>query len=206
MSDLGAIPRTDGDAESPPGDAAGVMGNEEDRPIVDAIRSGDHRKALALCARQHGRAIGRLCMAIAGSRAEADDLTQETLLDAHAAFAGFRGEGSLRSWLLGIARRKAARHVEKRSRREARLRLVHDAERDDASDELVALRQKAERARKLLDRIRPSEREALLLRYSGELSYREVGSACGIDEAAARKRVSRALARLRDELGSEEWT
>jgi RNA polymerase sigma-70 factor (ECF subfamily) len=37
-----------------------------------------------------------------------------------------------------------------------------------------------------------------LLRYEAGLSYREVGEACGVDEAAARKRVSRALARLRE--------
>ena len=36
-------------------------------------------------------------------------------------------------------------------------------------------------------------REAVLLRYESDLSFKEVGVACGIDEAAARKRVSRAL-------------
>jgi len=46
--------------------------------------------------------------------------------------------------------------------------------------------------------VRPTEREALLLRYGAELSFREVGEAVGVDEATARKRVSRALARLRE--------
>ena len=64
-------------------------------------------------------------------------------------------------------------------------------------------RQRAERARAALEQIRPSEREAVVLRYAAELSFREVGEACGIDEAAARKRVSRALARLREALVKE---
>lgn len=170
----------------------------EDRAIEDAIQSGDHRLALALTARHHGAAVGRLCMALVGSNAEADDLLQETLLDAHAAFASWRGEGSLRAWLFGIARKKCARHVERTTRRTARLRLVHDAERDGNAEELMLLRQRAEAARSALSNIRPSEREAVVLRYAGELSFREVGIACGIDEAAARKRVSRALARLRE--------
>ena len=51
--------------------------------------------------------------------------------------------------------------------------------------------------RAALERLKPSERDAVVLRYDGGLAYREIGEACGIDEAAARKRVSRALARMR---------
>ncbi len=189
---MGVEAATNLDGESP------VPRSAEDRAIEDAIRSGDHRLALALCARDHGAAVGRLCMALVGSHAEADDLVQETLLDAHAGFAAFRGDGSLRSWLFGIARKKCARLVERTTRRTARLRLVHDAERDGSAEELMLLRQRADAARSALSNIRPSEREAVVLRYAGELSFREVGIACGIDEAAARKRVSRALARLRE--------
>lgn len=172
--------------------------------IVSAIHSGDGKLALTLCVRHHGESLGRLCMALVGSQAEAEDIVQETLLAAHDGFSDYRADGSIRAWLFGIARRKCARHLERRSRREARLRLVHDSSRGDLADELVAKRQRAERARAALDGIRPSEREALVLRYAAELSFREVAAACGIDEAAARKRVSRGLARLREELGGKE--
>lgn len=176
----------------------------EDEAIRGAITEGRYRDALSLCARHHGAAIGRLCMALTGSSSEADDLAQETLLDAHAGFAGYRSEGSLRGWLLTIARRKCARHVERSSRQRSRLRLVVDASRNDNTEELLFLRQQAEKARAMLEQVRPSEREALWLRYGSELSFREVGLACGIEEAAARKRVSRALSKLRDVAGSKE--
>ena len=159
---------------------------------------------LSLCARHHGAAIGRLCMALVGSQSEAEDLAQETLLAALAGISEFRGDGPIRAWLFGIARRKCARHLERHSRREARLRLIHDATRGELADELLAKRQRAETARAALEAIRPSEREAVVLRFAGELSFRDVGVACGIDEAAARKRVSRALARLRDKLSTTE--
>lgn len=175
----------------------------QDEEILAALRAGDHRLALALCARHHGAALGRLCMALIGSAAETDDLVQETLLDAHAGFGGYRAEASMRAWLLTIARRKCARHLERTTRRQAKLRLVHDSERGDA-EELIQARERAERARTALSRIRPSEREALVLRFVGDLSYREVGDACGIDEAAARKRVSRAIAKLREAVGARE--
>ena len=59
----------------------------------------------------------------------------------------------------------------------------------------------AQRARDALAKLKPSEREAVVLRYEGELSFRELAAACGVDEAAARKRVSRALSRLRVRFG-----
>ncbi|HEV8549767.1 MAG TPA: RNA polymerase sigma factor [Polyangiaceae bacterium] len=167
---------------------------EPDGDILAAIARGDRRDALGLCARRHGAAVGRLCMALLGSQTEAEDAAQETLLAAHAAFADFRSDGSLRAWLFGIARRRCARVKERRGA----VRAGAEGSDERTADELLEIRRRAERARALLERVRPTEREALLLRYAGELSFREVGSAAGIDEATARKRVSRALARLRE--------
>lgn len=181
---------------------AGADGSA-DTDIVEAIRQGDHENALRLCARRHGAPVGRLCMALLGSAEDADDIVQETLLDAHAGFTSFRGESSLRAWLFAIARRKCARHLEKTARRRNKLRLVHDAQRGEG-EELMILRERARVARALLDQIRPSEREALVLRFVAELSYREVGEACGIDEVAARKRVSRAISKMKQAVADKE--
>jgi RNA polymerase sigma-70 factor, ECF subfamily len=183
-----------------------IDGLDADAEILRAVADGDRRKAISLCARQHGASIGRLCMAMLGSQMDADDMTQETLLTAHQCLADFRGDGSVRGWLLGIARNKCLQHLEKSRRRGARLRLVTNVntEAPPAPDEMESVQKRAEQARQLLTQVRPSDRDALLLRYSAELSFKEVALACGIDEAAARKRVSRALLRLRDVVGKED--
>jgi RNA polymerase sigma-70 factor (ECF subfamily) len=167
-----------------------------DDPIEGHIRAGDYRAAAAACARLHGAALGRLAMALTGSQADADEIVQETLLAAHGAMAQFRGEGSVRSWLFGIARRMCARRLETRVRQERRLRLVPD-DAGTPLDTLVHARRQAAHLRELLERLRPTDREALLLRYHADLSFQEIGAVCGIDEAAARKRASRGLERLR---------
>ena len=175
-----------------------------DGQVIDAlVASGQHREALAACARAYALPLGRLCMAFTGSQAESEELVQETLLAAFDAFPQYRGDGSVRAFLFGIARRLCGRHVEMRTRREARLRLVHDTARGRDAGELALERERAQRARDALARLKPSEREAVVLRYEGELSFRELAAACGVDEAAARKRVSRALSRLRADLGEE---
>lgn len=182
---------------------ADLMGTVD--PIAELIRAGRHRDAAAACAREHGAAVGRLCMALLGDQAEAEEVVQETLIAAHGAMDSFRGEGSVRSWLYGIARRKCARKLETRTRRQRRLRLVHDAESGaQLPDEMLETMRRAERVRGALDQLKPSERDAVVLRYQSGLDYREIGEACGIDEVAARKRVSRALARMRVLLGDEE--
>ncbi len=181
---------------------AGARSHDHDAAIQEALANQDYREAVACSARAHGAAVGRLCMALVGTQAEAQELAQETFVAAAKAFASYRGDGSVRAFLFGIARRLCSRHIEMRARRDAKLRLVHDTGGGpgDAA-EWVVLRQRAQRARSALGGLRPTEREAVVLRFQGELSFREVAEACGVDEATARKRVSRAIARLRISLG-----
>jgi RNA polymerase sigma-70 factor (ECF subfamily) len=173
----------------------------EPDPIVELIRAGNHREALTACANTHHVVLGRLCIALLGSQADADEAVQETLLRAHRGMATFRGEGTLKAWLCGIARHVCAHVLETRRRGREALELV--PQEGEARDELET-RRRARVIRDALARLKPSEREPLVMRYVAGLSYREIALACGLDEPAARKRISRALARLRTILPTEE--
>jgi RNA polymerase sigma-70 factor (ECF subfamily) len=133
-----------------------------------------------------------------GSQTDADDLLQETLMAAHDSLSEFAERGSIRAWLCGIARNKCLKHLEKGRRRGALLRLVPAIEMPPTADDVLGARQRGSQARALLEQVRPSDRDALVLRYCAELSFGEVAEVCGIAEPAARKRVSRALLRLRE--------
>ncbi|MCA9615993.1 MAG: RNA polymerase sigma factor [Myxococcales bacterium] len=174
-------------------------GGGEADPIAVLIGEGRFRDALVHCTRTHAGSMGRLCMALLGDAAEAEEVLQESLVAAYHAMSGYRGEGSVRAWLHGIARRQCARRLTMRVRRERRLRLVHDASAPGAPlpDEELERRRRGERVREALEELKPSDREALLLRYETGLSFAEIASLQSIDEVAARKRASRALARLR---------
>lgn len=185
---------------------AGSTDDVEDAAIRAALSRGDARSAIARCARAHGAALTRFCGVLLASGSEADEAVQETLLAAFDGASSFRGDAPVRGWLFGIARRICARRLEVRTRQARRRTLLVGGEpqsprgADDALDD--ARRERA--VRDLLEELRPTEREALLLRFEGELSYREVAEATGVDEAAARQRVSRALARMRKRLGEME--
>lgn len=175
-----------------------------DDPITALIRQGEHRQAIARCVAEHGGSVGRLCMALLGSQADAEEVVQETFMAAHAALSSYRGEGTVRAWLFGIARRQCARRLERRTRHQRKLEVVPDDDDALAPDGSFARKRRAIAVRAALEQLKPSHREALVLRYQGGLSFREIGEACGIEEATARKRASRGLQQLRAVLQPEE--
>jgi len=171
----------------------------DDQELLRAL-AGDRDAAVEMLMSEHAQAIGRLCAALLGSQSEAEDALQETLVAALDGLERFRGEGTVRSWLSSVARRRCARRLATRTReRELERRLPAPEVASDAEQQSLA-----GRAHDLLAQVRPTEREALVLRFAGGLSLRDVATACGIDEAAARKRVSRGLSRLRNLMGEEE--
>ena len=170
-------------------------------PIVALIRDGKHRDAVGACASEYGTVLGRTCMALLGSQADADEAAQETLLRAHRAMSSFRGEGSVKAWLCGIARHVCAHTLETRRKQRELLEVVptHSEARDT-----FLVRRRARVLRDALTKLKPTEREALVLRYVSDLSHREIATALNLDEPSARKRISRALARLRTVMPDEE--
>ena len=179
--------------------------------IAALIEAGAFDRAIAAAVDVHGAAIGRFCMALLKSQADAEDVAQETFVAAHAAFASYRGEGSIRAFLFTIARRRCAKRVAKAVRRDARLHLIKDTARELAQAggtdrDVEAWMQKKELAKQMretLNALKPTDREILLLRYDSDLSYREIAAVFEVDEATARKRVSRALNKLRAQYFSE---
>jgi RNA polymerase sigma-70 factor (ECF subfamily) len=173
-------------------------------PVAALIAAGRHREALAACARGHGAVLGRLCIALLGSQSDADEAVQETLLRAHRAMAGYRGDGSVKAWLCGIARHVCAHALETRRRHGETREALEVVPAEPEARDAFELRRRAGAVRDALGRLRPSEREALVLRYVADLNHREIAGALELDEATARKRVSRALAKLRSVLPDME--
>lgn len=183
---------------SPP--SAAPEAEATDADIIAALSRGETPMALGVCVERHGASIGRLCMAMLGSQQDADAVTEETLLSAQQRFTEFSGAPSLRAWLFGLARDHCLQHIEQKRRRGSRLAAEADggALAGDAGRSL-----RASKARALLEQVRPSDRDALLLRFAADLTFQEVAAACGVDEPTARRRASRALLRLRSLLESE---
>ena len=81
-----------------------VATDDEKRQIVQS-QQGDPSAFEALI-REHQRMIHSLCYRMSGSLADAEDLAQETFLEAWKHLGALREPERLRSWLCGIARNR----------------------------------------------------------------------------------------------------
>lgn len=150
-------------------------------------------------ATQHYTAVYRFCARRVGIEAAAD-AAQETFLTAQDALRRYRGESSLRTWLLGIANNQC--------RRVARNRKL-DApciELQDAPDGLLLEQSLVDRhtLQEALNRLSPEHREVVLLHEVEGLSYDEAAEVIGVPAGTVKSRLHHAFANLRRYLQDPE--
>ncbi len=129
----------------------------------------------------------------------ARDVTQVVFTDLALKAASLRPSVSLAGWLYTSARFAAAKLIRTEQRRQAREQKALamdnlDSGPGSASDDPTRLRPVIDQAMQNLDE---EDREAVLLRYFEGRDFKAVGTALGISDEAARKRVVRAVERLR---------
>jgi RNA polymerase sigma-70 factor (ECF subfamily) len=124
----------------------------------------------------------------AGDQHLAEELTQQTFIEAVRHAEGFDGRSSVVTWLCGIGRHKLVDYY-RRSGRDARrgAQLVLFAHRDAWRE--VETRDAVEYA---LGEIAPDQRLALIFRYLDGLPVRDVAGALGRTESATESLLSRA--------------
>jgi RNA polymerase sigma factor (sigma-70 family) len=132
---------------------------------------------------------------------EADEVVQQTWLQA----LGHRGAPVLepRLWLARIAR-----NVAHNLRRSGARRVLHEREaaRQDCVPSSTDLLEREERRRSLVfavDRLPPTLRTVVLLRYFDNLQPREIAKELGLSVTAVSNRLLRGLALLRQRLDAE---
>ncbi|MEU3899502.1 sigma-70 family RNA polymerase sigma factor [Streptomyces sp. NPDC045251] len=167
-----------------------------DEVLLSAVARGDQAALRALYER-HAAAMLRLIRRLTSDRSVAEEILQETWLAVWRSAAGFRGESSVRGWLLGVARRQAHNHL-----RRSRPQLADLAEAQDVPDPAPSVEdqvvREAERA-ELLAAVRtlPGHlREVLALVLVEELAYPEVATVLAIPVGTVKSRMSHARKRL----------
>lgn len=131
---------------------------------------------------------------------EADDLAQETFLRALRSARTFRGDARFSTWIYRIARNVCNDHLGVLARQRARAAqaIAREPAVNGASDP-----DRTEILRRSLEKLSRDDREAVVLSRLRDLTYRELGEILECSEGAARVRVHRALARLREIIREE---
>lgn len=148
--------------------------------------------------REHGRRVFLYLMTLCGDADTAEELTQETFYQALRQLHRYDGRSSVCTWLCGIARHLWQKECERRAKHPT---AEPDENRIDPAprpDEMTELREEKLTLLKRLHALPETDKELILLRAAGELSFREIGDIFGKSENWARVTYYRAKQKLKE--------
>jgi RNA polymerase sigma-70 factor (ECF subfamily) len=177
-----------------------------DAELIARARSGDDGAFAALVDR-YERAVASTVIGMLGPGDDADDVGQETFVRFHRALGSFRGESSLKTYLVHIAMNLSLNAL-KRRRRSALRFVSRDGESDDG-DPLVNLpephvgpdgdvdtRELQLLVRAAVRRLGEKHRAVVVLRLFHDYSTKETAEVLGVPEGTVLSRLSRAMKEL----------
>jgi RNA polymerase sigma-70 factor (ECF subfamily) len=175
-----------------------------DAELVRATLAGS-RDAYAEIARRWAPRVTAVCHARVRRADVADDLAQETLLRGYRALGTLSDPAKVGTWLLGIGLRAALDWLKAKERSTVPFSglgpdrpieaLVSRDEGDPAADADERRRLMAE-----VEALPESLRQAVMLYYYDDISYRELGELLGVSAATINARLTRARSILRERL------
>ncbi len=178
------------------------MALHRDSAVLDDL-AGDLDVGYPAFVRAHAGVVYSTALRLSGSRAEADDLAQETFIRAYKALQGFEADRVLslesRAWLLTITLnlwRNALRRASRRPR-ETSARPTDPADRGRGPEAAAEAAEDSELLLRLLSELPEHHRVPVVLRHVVGLSYAEISSVLECPVGTAKANVARGLDRLR---------
>lgn len=143
---------------------------------------------------------------LTGSRHDAEDLAQETLVRAYRALGGYPQQRirslRIRGWLWTILLNLVRNRARSRKRRPPTTD-IETATSPPAHADIAAAAVATVDVARALTTLDPADREVLVLRYVADLSVAEIAEATGRPQGTVKSRTYRSLARLRTVLEEE---
>jgi RNA polymerase sigma-70 factor (ECF subfamily) len=161
----------------------------------------------------HRPQIFRFLLASTRDMDLAETMTQECFLKAHRNWAGFRGDSTALTWLMRIAINVQKDHWRNRRLQFWRQTQTNAVDVDEASqwlpsresspEQQLLAREHVARVWRAVERLSGRQRTVFLLRYVEEMDIAEIARATGLSDGTVKAHLSRALARVRGELGGK---
>jgi RNA polymerase sigma-70 factor, ECF subfamily len=173
---------------------------EVDARLLAQLRDGD-AEAGHRFVRDHYPAVYRYLLFLSGHRETAEDLTQETFLQAWRHFDQFEGRAPLRLWLHQIARREFLQAWRRRQRGCAEREATSLEEVAGLSEPHVSDWTEAAEWRVLLGKLPQEQREVMILHYLAGYSSSEIAQILQAPASTVRYRLGAARTHLAAALG-----
>jgi RNA polymerase sigma-70 factor (ECF subfamily) len=178
--------------------------------LAQEIAPGRELADFDAVARLHRPAIFRFLAASIRDVDAAENLTQECLLKAYQARAGFRGAASVKTWLMQIAVNLLRNHLTnarlkfwKRTQRSAvDISRAGDwlADRQSSPEAMALARQQVSVVWEAAANLSERQRTVFLLRFVEDMELLEIAAATGMKEGTVKTHLFRALEAVRQRI------
>ena len=138
--------------------------------------------------RQHAASVYRYAFAVLGSRADAEDVAQQTFLKAYSAIAQGTRPRKAENWLLTIAHNEVRRHLRNGQARALEVELDERLEQPEPEDGGPSLAD----VLRALQHLPPAQRAALVMREFEGRSYAEMAQILDVSQSALESLIFRA--------------
>jgi RNA polymerase sigma-70 factor (ECF subfamily) len=181
-----------------------------DEDVMQLVRRGDAR-AFEVVYERHSAAAFSLAYRMMGTRAGAEDVTQEAFLSMWRSGARYdRARGSVRTWVLGIvhhraidALRRATVHDRRRAGDEGIEERFEARERTDVE---AARREEAGAVRNALGSLPADQCQVIELAYFGGFTHTEIAEMLDAPVGTIKGRMRLGLKKMRAQLGEGQVT
>lgn len=191
-------------SEKPVGPRVSISSPEAD--LIAASLDGSEN-AFRILVERFMDEVSRTVIGMLGPVAEVDDVVQEVFIKLHKTLSSFRGDSSLKTFVIRMAINKSLDALRKRKRARWLLpwTLVENAEpaASNRSDENIHLSERNRALRMAIDRLPHTQRTVVVLRLIDELSTEETSRILDVPYGTILSRLKRGLDRLKLELGDE---
>ena len=179
---------------------------ENDVQLIRRILSGDD-EAFNTLVRKYQKSVHALAWRKVGDFHFAEEIAQDTFLQAYKNLAELRNPNQFAGWLYVIANRLSLKWLQKNKsviqsledtsmgeiERSSYTRYVSEQRETEATERRYAI------VKRLLERLPESERTVVTLYYLGEMTAQEIGKFLGVSVNTIKSRLRRARERLKND-------
>lgn len=180
------------------------LDRKSDKELLRLYAEQRSEEAFAQLGRRYAGLIYTTCLRELGEQTQAEDAAQAVLLLLSQKAAELSRYETILGWLYNTSRYTCRNLHRQRCRRQT---AEENASMRDSAAPAAPRNEVWERIEPhlhdALDRLKPLDRDAVLLRYVQEQSLSEIGVSLGLSENTVRMRVSRALEKIRVHLAKE---